>query len=523
MQFLSLSIIFTLLLFCGCTPPPETPLTDKLSAYAQTKEECRDILNGESRLSGDVEKECGQFLKRLQQSNELGNELMSKKLTKPEYAMKETEDARQRLKLKLQHEALLETVAKATLAAIRKNDPQTFTEGINFPGNTFIAPYYDYMKSLSPRFDEEPHFLAYQRQKSEQLIQEAQQNLDQGRDDKARALFEQAAEMRNPHAARSAALLYEDSDIEKALHWHLIAANGDVKSSYLNIARLYEAQEKQEEALKWYRKAADSGDAKAQFRLYNFYRTKDEKLALSWLEKSARNGYPQAQYSYAVILLKEKPGYKAIALMQQASQNGYPPASDYLGQYFYDLKRYGRALEELSISESAHAFYLRAKMAEQGLGMQQDYRLAYDLYSHSYALGNEEADNDAKRMLSLQSEEQQRAAEEEKKLWTQRMAKMVKECGEIPTSKNIRQSNQRIHITGTASAPVSGAGNFIIYGDDGEQYYLKNAQDIDEDDHVDVATRSIGHVITLRYSDEESRDIYQFTYIKPCAPEDAQE
>ncbi|MBU1642723.1 sel1 repeat family protein [bacterium] len=520
MQFLSLSIIFTLFLFSGCTPSPEIPLTDKLSSYAQAQKQCNYILDGRSKLSGDVEKECEQFLKRLEHSNELENELMSKKFTKPEYAMKETEDARQRLKLKQQYEELLETVRNATLAAIRKNDPVTFTEGINFPGNTFIAPYYDYMKNLSPRFDQETHYLAYQRQESEQLVQEAQQYLDQGRDDKARALFEQAAEMHNPQAARSAALLYEDSDIEKALHWHLIAANEDVKSSYLNIARLYEAQEKQEEALKWYRKAADSGDAKAQFRLYNFYRAKDEKLALSWLEKSARNDYPQAQYSYALILLKESPSYKAIALMQQASQNGYQPASEYLGQYFYDLKRYGRAIEELSKSESANAFYLRAKMAEKGLGMQQDYRLAYDFYSHAYALGNEEAGDDAKRILSLQSEEQQRAAEEEKKLWTQRMAKMVEECGEIPTSENIKQSNKKIHITGTASAPISGTNNFIIYGDDGEQYYLKNSQGIQEENYVDVVTRSVGHVISLHYADEEPRNLYQFTYIKPCVQED---
>lgn len=523
MRFLLFGILFTLLLFCGCTPSPEVPLTKQLSSYAPAQKQCRDVLQGKTELSDDVEKECGQFLKRLEQSNALGTELTSKKLTKSEYAMKEIEDARQRLKLKQQYEELLETVRKATLSAIKKDDLATFTEGINFPGNTFIAPYYDYMRSLSPRFDEEPHFLAYQRQESEQLVQKAQQYLDQGRDSQARILFEQAAEMHNPQAARSTALLYEDSNLEKALHWHLIAANEDVKSSYLNIARLYEAQEKEEEALKWYRKAADSGDAKAQFRLYNFYRSRDDKKAVSWLEKSAQNGYSKAQYSYAVMVLKKGPSYKAIALMQQASQNGYQPASDYLGQYYYNLKRYSRALEELSKSESADAFYLRARMAEKGLGMPQDYNLAYDFYSHAYTMGNEEAGNDAKRIESLQNEAQQRAAEEEKKLWAQRMAEMIKECGEIPTAKNIKQRNQKIHITGTASAPVSGANNFIIYGDDGEQYYLRNAQNIHEDEHVDVVTKSVGHAISLHYADEEPRDIYQFTYIKPCVREDEQE
>lgn len=522
MRFYSSSIFLVLLLFSGCVQSPDVPLTDQLSRYGLAQQQCSDLLQGKGHLPGDVEKECAQFLKRLEQSNALGSELESKKLSKPQYAMKETEYARQRLKLEQQYGELLESAKEATLAAIKRDDAEAFTAGINFPGNRFIAPYYDYMRSLAPRFDEEPHFREYRRQESERLMQEAQQYLAHGGEDKARELFEQAAEMHNPQAARSTALLYEDSDIAKALDWHRIAANGGVASSYLNIARLYEAQEKQEEALKWYLKAAENGDAKAQLRLYNHYRSKDNQQALSWLQKSAQNGYPQAQYSYAIILMEKKESDKAIALLQEASQNSYQQASDYLGQYYYDQKLYESALQVLSKSESANAFYLRARMAEHGLGAQQDYSSAYSFYSRAYSLGKEEAGDDAKRVQNLQSGEQQRIADEEKKLRAKRMAAMVKECGEIPTRINIKQGNKKIHITGTASAPTSGPHNFIIYGDDGEEYYLKNAQGIHEDEHVDVAARSIGRVISLRYADDEPRDIYQFTYIKPCVQEEEQ-
>ncbi|MCJ7765297.1 MAG: sel1 repeat family protein [Thiovulaceae bacterium] len=522
MRFQPLSLFFVLLIFSGCVPSPDVPLVEKLSHYGKVQQKCSDLLQGKSALSDNVENECAQFLKRLQQSNALGTELISKKLTKPQYAMKEIDYARHSLKLEQQYEELAESLKAATLSAIKRDDAEAFTEGINFPGNRFIAPYYDYMQSQAPRFDEEPHFLAYRRQASEQLVHQAQQYLDQGNEERARALFEEAAEMHNPQAARSTALLYEDSSIEKALHWHLIAVNGKIRSSSLNIARLYEAQEKPEEALKWYLKAAESGDAKAQLRLYRHYRAKESEVALSWLQKSAQNGYPQAQYSYALILMQDKKRDKAIALLQKASQNGYQQASDYLGQYYYDLKRYDRALQELSKSKSADAFYLRAEMAEDGLGMQQDYSSAYRLYSRALALGKKDAGDDAKRLQELQNREQQRLAEEEKKVRAKRMAEMVKECGEIPTATNIKQCDKKIHLTGVASAPAPGSHNVIIYGDDAESYYLINAKGIGENGRIDVAAKAIGRVISLRYSDDKTRDIYQFTYLKPCVQEEEQ-
>ncbi|MCJ7764858.1 MAG: hypothetical protein MUP09_02840 [Thiovulaceae bacterium] len=97
--------------------------------------------------------------------------------------------------------------------------------------------------------------------------------------------------------------------------------------------------------------------------------------------------------------------------------------------------------------------------------MQQDYSSAYSLYSRALALDKEDAGDDAKRLQELQNREQQRLAEEEKKVRAKRMAKMVKACGEIPTATIIKQSDKKIHLTGVASAPAPGSHNFVIYGE----------------------------------------------------------
>ena len=56
------------------------------------------------------------------------------------------------------------------------------------------------------------------------------------------------------------------------------------------------------EAVKWYRKAADQGDAMAQFGLGNRYKTgegvgKDLKEAVKWYRKAADQGFASAQDS----------------------------------------------------------------------------------------------------------------------------------------------------------------------------------------------------------------------------------
>ena len=60
------------------------------------------------------------------------------------------------------------------------------------------------------------------------------------------------------------------------------------------------------EAVKWYRKAADQGNAPAQYNLGNMYRTgqgvaKDEVEAVKWYRKAADQGTASAQVNLGTM------------------------------------------------------------------------------------------------------------------------------------------------------------------------------------------------------------------------------
>jgi len=216
--------------------------------------------------------------------------------------------------------------------------------------------------------------------------------------------------------------------------------------------------------------------------------------------------------------MKEKKTDEAISLLQQASKKNYAQASDYLGEYFYNLKLFEDAYKELSLSDSAGSFYLRAKMLEEGSGMKKDYKLAYTFYSRSAALGQEGTDKDLRRVNLLLSQEKKQKAAEKKREQTQQMAAMTKQCGVAPTASSIKKRGRKFHIIGTASAPV-GRKSFIIDGDNAENYYLLRARGIQEDDRVDISVSSTGSTASITSGDNDAVDIYQFTFIKKCVNE----
>ncbi len=522
MRFYFFGLILSLF-FTGCGPQPDAPLAPKLSEYATAQKQCSEFIYGKKELNSAVEKECDKFIKRLDRANTMAYNLKNKEFKKGEEVEKEKVYARERLRVKNRFNSLSKAVKKATLLAIEHDDVDHFIQGISFPGNTFIAPYYDYMKSKGSQFTKDPRYIDFEEQESKRLMEKGTQYLQNGNTVQARELFEAAAEMGNPAAARETGTLYEESDIKQALYWHHKAVDGDIKDSYLNLGHLYEREGQNESALNWYLRSAAEENAKAQYQLYLYFLDKNRSRAVSWLEKSANNQYPLAQYTYAKILIKGTKRDQAIELLKQASRNNYTPASDYLGTYFYDLKLYKSAYTQLSKSESADSFYLRAKMLEEGTGMERDYKLAWTFYTQAAYLGKKGANNDVERVDRLMIEEKRRLAEEEKKKQSAKMAKLVKECGKIPTRSSMKKRGSKLHITGRASMPV-GRRSFIIYGDDGEDYYLLQAKGIQEDDYVDISVVSTGSTASVSTGDDENTaNIYQFRFLKKCElEEDAQ-
>lgn len=511
----SLLTLVSLLFFLGCGPELSAPLHPKLSKYETSYTQCTDFLKGKSELTSDVETGCDQFVKRLDQVNKTANELESSKLKKGERQQKKILYVRQLNRMQLQYKKLSEAVKEGTLQAIEDDNEEKFLKGIAFPGNIFITPYYDYMKSKSPKYDNNKQLLAYQKEESKRLMSVAYRQLKQGKKAKALATFEKSANLGNALAARQTGKLYEKRNPSKAIEWHQKAVDGGIKASYLNLGRLYEAKGQKDVALEWYLKAANDNNAKAQYQLYTFFKDSSKNKALSWLDKAAEANYPPAQYTYGVILLEEGNVRKGIDLLQQSSQSNYVKASDFLGQYYYDHKLYARAFKLLAQSKTATSYYLQAKMFEEGAGVAQDYRKAYSLYTRAVVLGKSDAQKDIDRITGLLSKEQHAMAMKESEILNANMKTMIKECGVIPDTKKIKKRNKKFHISGVASAPV-GKRSFIIYGDDGEDYYLLKAKNIKEDDRVNISVLSTGSTAVITSDDEDSTDIYQFTYLKEC-------
>ena len=109
--------------------------------------------------------------------------------------------------------------------------------------------------------------------------------------------------------AEAGAAAYDAGDYDKARHiWQPLAEKGDVRAQR-GMGKLYEKGRGVERdfamAFKWYRPAAEKGDAESQYRLSVGYGyglggvKKDEAKAMEWLRKAAENGQKRAQRSLA--------------------------------------------------------------------------------------------------------------------------------------------------------------------------------------------------------------------------------
>jgi len=84
-------------------------------------------------------------------------------------------------------------------------------------------------------------------------------------------------------------------------------------------------------AMNWYRKAAELGNAEAQTRLaYLLDNAEENKEAIEWYQKAVEQGYPDAMYGlagmYAAGEGTPKSEAKAFDLFSQAANNGHAPS-----------------------------------------------------------------------------------------------------------------------------------------------------------------------------------------------------
>ncbi len=90
------------------------------------------------------------------------------------------------------------------------------------------------------------------------------------------------------------------------------------------------------QAFALYLQAAKAGNAEAQYHVANLYLlgrgvNKSETQASYWLEKSAQQAHPSAQYALGLRLVKTQ-AERAKTLIKSASQQGYEPARYFLAR-----------------------------------------------------------------------------------------------------------------------------------------------------------------------------------------------
>jgi TPR repeat protein len=195
---------------------------------------------------------------------------------------------------------------------------------------------------------------------STNFYQEGINFLEENNTKKATQSFIKSSEDGNAKAMYKLGLIYEKKqEHKKALIWYNKAKElGNIKAQYnlgvlgckikdykylndfenyakestktvqYDLAVCFSKKGDNKSALKWFKKVAKKGDAKAQYRVATLLKNKKSKI--KWLRKSARNNHKEAQFELGKILFKSQQLKKAKYWLRKAKKNGSKKASVYL-------------------------------------------------------------------------------------------------------------------------------------------------------------------------------------------------
>lgn len=194
-------------------------------------------------------------------------------------------------------------------------------------------------------------------------------------------------------------------------------------TSMFSASKSRQYRSKQEEAVEAYKAAADKGHMKAQFKLYELYKTgdiveKDPYESFNWLRKAAESGHVQAQVILAEMYaegkdLADKDLSQAIFWFEQAANNGHNQSQILMGDAYWNGS-FG--LEENLVK--AVVWYERAAaknpklalkkgaMFEEGKEIEEDFEIAKRFYKLAARQGEKDGENGLERIAK---EEEKRA------------------------------------------------------------------------------------------------------------------
>lgn len=211
-----------------------------------------------------------------------------------------------------------------------------------------------------------------------------------------------------------------EKDFTEALEWYSKAFGNDeegqckLASVYYDI---YNEEEDEIEAGKWLKKAAECGNADAQYDLglyyiyanqnldsdcLNYGIKQDEKEGVKWLKKAAEQGEPYAQYELALCCFDgigtEKNVEAAMDWFRKSAEQGKAGAQNKLGDiYFNGLiveKSYTEAVKwyrEAAKKGNSDAQYNLGKCYLNGYGVKKNSIQALEWFNKAAWNGNEEA------------------------------------------------------------------------------------------------------------------------------------
>lgn len=162
--------------------------------------------------------------------------------------------------------------------------------------------------------------------------------------DKSRAWLEQAADRGKVPAMVILSKMYRGGygrpeDTAQVAKWLKLAAKANDVESMNQLGILHYSQKEYDQALVWFRKAADRDHPESQSFLGDLYRfgravKQDYSEAIRWYEKSATKNYPHALYMLAVL---HGQGHgtpadrtKANVYYEKAAAVGHPEAKKYI-------------------------------------------------------------------------------------------------------------------------------------------------------------------------------------------------
>jgi TPR repeat protein len=219
-----------------------------------------------------------------------------------------------------------------------------------------------------------------------------------------------------------------DAADAEALRWFRKAADAGNAGAMSNLGSLYVTgkgvAKDEAEALRWFRKAADAGNAGAMSNLGSLYVTgkgvaKDEAEALRWFRKAAEAGDADSMFNLGFMYENgrgvTKDDAEALRWYRKAADAGDADSMFNLG-FMYENGR-GVAKDEAEAlrwfrkaaeAGDADSMFNLGFMYENGRGTARDYQRARDWYKKSVAAGNAAAKADLERLTDLDRQQRKK-------------------------------------------------------------------------------------------------------------------